>query len=305
MLELKEFLAATPPQSRQNCFVVGRGSNSLLSDRAWPGLVISLRRLNSLRRVSATHVECGAGVENSELTRYCRDQGLSGVAWMHCLPGFVGGTVRMNARCYGGEISGVVRKIIGLDSLARQVVWHSRPDTAAVFRGYKDTIFMDKDYIITGVKFELTPSSPAQISERMRYCKEDRMSKGHFDYPSCGCVFKNDYRSQVSVPSGILIELAGAKGMTKGGAEVSNKHANFIYNTGSATSSDILELSFAVRDRVWQDFGVWLRYEMEVLGSLSKEHRRELTALRPEGFKVARLAAARSEFLSRRSFTSS
>jgi UDP-N-acetylmuramate dehydrogenase len=105
------------------------------------------------------------------------------------------------------------------------------------------------------------------------------VGKGQFAAPSCGCVFKNDYG--VGIPSGMLLDAAGAKGLTRGGAEVGSQHANFIFNRKEATDRNILELTFDLQDRVYNLFGVWLQYEMELLGEFAPDLRHRYLLKRP------------------------
>ena len=116
----------------------------------------------------------------------------------------------------------------------------------------------------------LTPGDQSKISEHMEFCRTDREKKGQFLFPSCGCVFKNDYT--VGVPSGLLIEASGMKGVRVGNAEVSEYHANFVFNRG-ATSRQILELTMVMREAVFRNFGVWMEYEMEVMGVIPEDLR--------------------------------
>lgn len=240
-------------------FVLGRGSNSLILDQDFHGFVILLKNFDDIV-LSQDGVRVGAGVENTDLAKFARDNELEGVSWMNRLPGEVGGTVRMNARCYGGEISHVVTCVRAV-SKAGSIVEHSGGE---VFRGYKDTLFMTNGDIIFEVELRLRPGNKAKIQHHMNHCENDRKAKGQFDFPSCGCVFKNNYN--IGVPSGMLLELAGAKDFSVNGAFVSPYHANFIFNKGGS-ADDILELSRLMREAVYLEFGVWLEFEMEVLGS--------------------------------------
>ena len=247
-------------------FVLGAGSNSLISDLEYPGYVISMVRLKKMK-VIGSDVVVGGGVNNSRLCGFAYSHDLKGLAWMNGLPGQVGGSVRMNARCYGSEVSKVVSEVSVVSPKGKIKRYLNKEQD--LFFGYKDTVFMNSGEIIAETRFSLEPcSSPEekrQLYETMEGNRSDRQEKGQFMYPSCGCVFKNDYSAEVSVASGVLLERAGAKGMNVGKAVVSSQHANFIYNQG-APSADILELSFQMREKVYEVFGVWLCYEMELLG---------------------------------------
>jgi UDP-N-acetylmuramate dehydrogenase len=242
-------------------FVLGGGTNSLVLDDHFPGTVIILSRFRGVQ-VSGTEIRAEAGVTNTELSELAYSQRLSGIEWMNRLPGQLGGTVRMNARCYGGEISQVVTRVETVTPAGEIKVYDRMSE---VFRGYKDTIFMDNSEIITAATLSLLPGDSETMRNKMDFCSQDREQKGQFSAPSCGCVFKNNY--QVGIPSGKLLELAGVKGLKHGGAAVSPYHANFVFNHG-ASSGDIIELALEMRDRVFKNSGVWLEFEMEILGDL-------------------------------------
>ena len=271
----------------QPYFLLGGGTNSLVLDEHFPGAVIVFRHLSELR-CDGAGITCGAGVENSAVARLALEKGLAGAAWMYRLPGQIGGTVRMNARCYGGEISQIVRKVTVV-TRAGEIRTYASPEQ--IFRGYKDTVFMDNGDLVAGCEIELTAGGdPAAIQAQMLFCERDRVGKGQFTFPSCGCVFKNDYA--VGVSSGVLLDRAGAKGLRVGGAVVSPSHANFVFNRGAA-SRDILELSFAMRELVYETFGVWMDYEMEVLGALPADLAARVYEARPPRLDEERLAPLR------------
>ena len=244
-------------------FVLGRGTNSLVGDDPWAGEVITLRGFSRIEKLSDTTLYVGAGVENSFFAEEAFKLSLAGAAWMNGLPGELGGTVRMNARCYGGEISQLVTAVFSVTREGEKKVYRNPKE---IFRGYKDTHFMHSGEIITGCEISLTQDrKPEETRAKMDFCIGDRRKKGQFDHPSCGCVFKNDYK--VGVPSGLLLEKVGAKELRVGNAQVSPFHANFVYNTGDARSADILHLTQTMREAVYLEFGVWMIYEMELLGA--------------------------------------
>ena len=194
-------------------------------------------------------------------------------------------------------MSHVVESVSGLSREGEEKVYQ-RSD--GIFRGYKDTLFMTNGFLIAEVAIKLNVGGdPIAMSEQMNVCESDREQKGHFAYPSCGCVFKNDYSPEVSISSGLLLEHSGVKGMNRGKAVVSPKHANFIYNTGGASSSDILELALEMRERVWDKFGVWLEFEMELLGQLPDALRDRVLEIRSSAFKKELLDQVRAQFKTR------
>lgn len=277
--------------SNKRYFILGGGTNSLVCDEPWEGAVIALGRMTSLRVMQEPgRVYCEAGVENSVFAKFAVDQGLNGAGWMYRLPGQMGGTVRMNARCYGGEIGTVVVRVICVNPDG-QVVTHEDP--RKVFFGYKDTSFMKTGEIVAAVELQLTPGDVTDTLAHMKFCEDDRVMKGQFLNPSCGCVFKNDY--SVGVPSGMLLEAAGVKSMVHGGAEVSPRHANFVFNKG-ASSREIIELTLKMREAVYQRFGVWLQYEMEVLGQPPADLAGAMAVIKPRLPENEELIKLRSKF---------
>lgn len=274
-------------------FFLGGGTNSLVLDSFWDGAVISFKNLKKIER-EGDFLHCEAGVVNTDLSLFALKNGLSGLEWMYSLPGQIGGTVRMNARCYGGEIGDLVEEVHAYTLEGEYKNYKKGKDT---FRGYKDTVFMDESVVIASVGIRLRESSEMEaMKEKMDFCKADRESKGHFVFPSCGCVFKNNYDPEISVPSGLLLEHAQAKSLSVGAARVSDKHANFIYNTGGASSWDILDLAMLMREKVWDLFGVWLEFEMEILGDLSEDYRTKIEEKREHRYNKPLLEDMRRQF---------
>lgn len=293
--ELGEALLAIK-EAKENYFILGAGSNSLISDENWGGSVINLNKMNHIDKKDSKTLLCEAGASNSDVADFALSEKLGGASWLYGLPGSLGATTRMNARCYGGEISQIVTKVTSFTPFGEEKIYRTDKDSKNLFEGYKKTLFMKNKEIIAELEISLFPSEPLSIKEKMISCFEDRKKKGQYLSPSCGCVFKNDYRKEVSVPSGLLIDFCGLKGQKNGRAMVSHEHANFILNKDSATSSDILELSFLVREKVWEKLGVWLEYEMEFLGSLSPDLEKKLKEKRAENFNYEDLEKLRKSF---------
>lgn len=254
--------------------LLGGGTNSLVIDEHYQGAYVVFSRINGVK-IDGAKITAGAGVDNSVIPRLALRHRLSGASWMNGLPGQLGGTVRMNARCYGGEISQIVTKVQAVTRRG-EIKTYTDPK---MFRGYKDTIFMDNGELITEVEIALQPNGDAkEIEEKMLFCRGDREKKHQYDFPSCGCVFKNDY--DVGVSSGMLLDTAGAKKLKHQGAEVMQHHANFVYNKG-ATSRAILEISVMMRELVYDHFGVWMDYEMEILGTMPRDLAEKVDERRP------------------------
>jgi UDP-N-acetylmuramate dehydrogenase len=270
-------------------FVLGGGTNSLVLDAPFPGDVIIFSKMKTIRREGCDLI-CEAGADNTEIAIAALNASLSGVSWMNRLPGQIGATVRMNARCYGGEISQVASSVRAVhpDGTIKR---YSPAD--GIFRGYKDTQFMTNGAVVAEVILTLQPGDQGAIKAHMDYCREDRIAKGQFDYPTCGCVFKNSY--QVGIPSGMLLDRANAKRLNTPQVALNPLHSNFVYNKG-AGSEDILRFTLAMRDLVYDEFGVWMEYEMEILGRLTPEQLRRVREVRPSQPIEERLKPLREIF---------
>lgn len=271
-------------------FLLGAGSNSLVMDERYEGEVILFHKLSQLS-VESNRLHAGAGIENTAFSEFAWSQGLTGAGWMNRLPGQIGATVRMNARCYGGEVSQIVREIeVVTEKGAIKTYQNSGSD---IFRGYKDTMFMGNGDVITGIVAELAHGDLDETRKLMDHCESDRVGKSQFNHPTCGCVFKNNY--QVGVSSGLLLDLAKVKSLSVGGAVINPDHANFVFNQG-AGSRDILELTFLMREAVYREFGAWLEYEMEILGTMPEDLRKEFDRVRPMNLDEKKLAPIRERF---------
>lgn len=275
--------------TQQKYFVLGGGSNSLVIDEDWPGAVIVFTRMKRIE-VSGNEIVCEAGADNSDVVRKALEAELFGLSWMYRLPGQIGGTVRMNARCYGGEISQVVKRV---DTVLPDGTIRSFTPSEGIFRAYKDTLFMSNQAIIAQVVIGLEKGDPKIIRQQMDFCEQDRIRKGQFTYPSCGCVFKNDYG--VGVPSGMLLDHASVHRLSHDRVQINPKHANFVFNKG-ASSRDILEITLRMRELVYQEFGVWLEYEMEVLGQLPHDLQIKMKETRPAQWNEVKLEELRQDF---------
>ena len=267
-------------------FLLGAGSNSLIMDAHWPGAVINFSKMNQVR-IDQAKVIAEAGIDNSTFATACYDASLAGAGWMYYMPGQLGATVRMNARCYGGEISQIVDSVTVVTNKGVIKNYSGKE----VFLGYKSTLFMSKAEIVASVEFNLTKGDRAQIRQQMDSCRTDREDKHQFLYPSCGCVFKNNY--DVAIPSGLLLEHADVRRFSTEQVEVSPYHANFVFNKG-ATAMQILEVTLQMREAVYQKYGVWLDYEMEVLGVIPDDLQKRLQEKRSQDFKQTDLALLRT-----------
>ena len=232
--------------------IVGNASNILFSDRGFDGLAIFT---TAMRRVSwngsAVTAECGASLTG--LAAAATKKGLSGLEFAFGIPGTVGGAVYMNAGAYGSQISAVLTA----SEYLRDGVIHRREAADHAF-GYRTSVYRSTDDVILSAEFTLTPGDPEAIAAKAKQNMESRRSKQPLEYPNAGSVFK---RPEGACP-GALIEQAGLKGLRIGGAEISEKHANFIINRGNATADDILRLTETAQKRVYSQFGILLETEI-------------------------------------------
>lgn len=246
--------------------VIGRGSNLLITSKGFYGVLIILggkffsvsNRAPGTR--TATVVTAGAGCSVSRLVGWCAKQSLSGLEFMSGIPGSVGGAIRMNAGAWGSEIGEYVANVSFVDI---EGVLHNVSGSAIDF-SYRRMSPKDgklDNGVIVGVDFSLSSGIQRDIYEKCRDYQARRREKQPMGVASAGSFFKNPEGDS----AGRLIEAAGLKGMKRGNAMVSTKHANFIVNTGEATADDIVDLMNDVRQGVFNFSGIMLEPEVHVL----------------------------------------
>ncbi|MBP5153027.1 MAG: UDP-N-acetylmuramate dehydrogenase [Lachnospiraceae bacterium] len=238
-------------------FILGNGSNLLVSDSGYDGAVIKLAGSFGEVNVTGNVITAGAGALLSKVCLAAEEAGLSGLEFAYGIPGTVGGAMVMNAGAYDGEMSYVVTEVTVLDGVEVRVL--SRED---MHFGYRDSIIKHSSMIVLSAKFALQPGDSRDIHDKMADFLQRRKSKQPLEFPSAGSTFKRP----VGYFAGKLIEDAGLKGKRIGGACVSEKHSGFIVNTGGATSSDINLLMETVEEEVYQRFGVKLEPEVIKVG---------------------------------------
>jgi UDP-N-acetylmuramate dehydrogenase len=242
--------------------VVGGGSNLLVADEGFSGVVILLGRdFGGIRMTGKdnhgrTLVEVEAGCRLARLLGWCQDKGLAGLEFTVGIPGTVGGAVVMNAGAWGREVKDVLSSLTWL--AAGAITSRDRAELDFVYRCWH----RPDDAVVLAATFALTPEDDAKIRATCREYVAARRMKQPLAYGVAGSFFKNPAK----VAAGKLIEDIGLKGFAVGGARVSEVHANFIVNTGGATADDIINLMKLVRDRVWAVHGVWLEPEVSLLG---------------------------------------
>lgn len=240
-------------------YVIGGGSNLLVSDEGIAGTVIQLGGSLTGLQISETSIIAEAGVPLPFLARKAAEHGLSGLEFAAGIPGSVGGAVVMNAGAYQGQISNVIEQVICCDASGQLITLHAADCGFA----YRNSRFKNnRELVIVSVKMNLQPGRKEDILEQMQKNTASRNAKQPVEYPNAGSIFKNPPGDA----AGRLIELIGAKGWRQGDAEVSEKHSNFIVNTGSASCQDVLQLVNRVKQAVYQKTGVLLEEEILFLG---------------------------------------
>lgn len=245
-------------------FVIGGGSNLLISDRGFRGLIIKVA-VTGLEVIGQTGIHCGAGVELIDLVRFATQHSLTGLEFAAGIWGTVGGAIYGNAGAYGGEIKDVLTEVTLVDRNA--VIKTVEPDYCRF--GYRDSALKRTGEVVIEAKFVLTPGNRAEIADRVEEILHVRAAKHPVEGKSAGCFFKNipDPKEKFGkLPAGRLLEEAGAKELSLGGARVFDKHANMIVNTGTATSADIRRLSQQMKALVEKKFGISLEEEVILVG---------------------------------------
>nr|WP_246167016.1 UDP-N-acetylmuramate dehydrogenase [Oryzomonas japonica] len=235
---------------------IGRGYNLLVRDGGIRGAVISLARFNRISEAGERLIRAEAGVENLALVRFAQERGLGGIGYISGIPGTVGGAVKMNAGAYG---SGVLERLESLTLLSGDTVAEYRREELDY--GYR-RLTLPVGAIVLAALFRLVEYDPQQTEEEIRKDTELRRSKHNVGFPSAGSFFKN--------PSGQaawrLIDQANLRGVTVGGAQVSEVHSNFLINRGGATATDFLGLATRVKEAVFAATGVQLEEEVRIVG---------------------------------------
>ena len=270
-------------------FILGGGTNILFDDKKFEGLVVKpdIRFISVASALPETvAVTCGAGVLVHDLLTMCATEGFSGLEWAGGLPGTVGGAVRGNAGAFGGEIKDSMRTVASMDISRASPTINVRDISSCAF-GYRTSVFKDlagKELILSATFVLSRASSPIvrhAVNEKIAW----RASRQPLEYPNVGSIFKNvlwsavpaalqareDIRKHIKqdpfpvIPAAFLIDQAGLKGVSCGGAMVSQKHPNFIVNACDATADDVRALVCLVKAKVLDQFGIALHEEIEYI----------------------------------------
>jgi UDP-N-acetylmuramate dehydrogenase len=253
--DLATFLAAKNADTRVS--VIGVGSNLLVRDGGIPGVVVRLPGALGKMSVESNRIRVGGAALDAAVARQAAEAGIAGLEFLRGIPGTVGGALRMNAGCYGREIKDILVEATAIDGQGNKHILKPADFDFA----YRKANVPD-DYIFVEAVFEGEKGDPAEIKARMNALVEQRESTQPVKSKTGGSTFKNPPGHK----SWQLIDEAGCRGLARGAAQVSEKHCNFLINTGDATAADIEGLGEDVRARVKAKFGVELEWEIKRVG---------------------------------------
>ena len=240
------------------CYIMGNGSNLLVSDQGYRGVVIQLfRQLNDIQ-CEGNVIRAQAGALLSAVANRALEEKLTGFEFAAGIPGTLGGACVMNAGAYGGEMKDVLKSVAVLTREGERITLQKNE----LELGYRTSIIAKKNYIVLEAEIELEVGDAEEIKAVMDDLKERRTTKQPLEYPSAGSTFKRPE----GYFAGKLIQESGLQGFQVGGAQVSEKHCGFVINKDQATAADIAELIRQVQDRVEEKFGVRLETEVKRLG---------------------------------------
>ena len=245
-------------QTGREYFLLGNGSNLLVSDEGYRGVIIALSGEFAKIERRDNVIRAGAGVLLGSTAQEALKAGLTGLEFAAGIPGTVGGGVRMNAGAYGGEMSQVVTKVEVMNEEGEILAL----DNAAMEFGYRTSAIKTNPYVVLWVEITLIPGDPEAIRSTMQNLAQQRRDKQPLEMPSAGSTFKRPE----GMFAGKLIQDSGLRGHKHGGAQISEKHCGFIVNCGDATAADIKALIEETQETVEKNFGVVLEPEVIFLG---------------------------------------
>ena len=237
--------------------ILGNGSNLLVRDQGFPGVVLEICDQMSDIQVEGTCMRVQAGALMAKAARVAYEHGLTGLEFAAGIPGTIGGGVVMNAGAYGGELKQVITSVKVLDEEGCLV----ELDNGAMEFGYRTSLIKRRELTVVEVTLQLTEGRKEEILALMEDLGRRRREKQPLEYPSAGSTFKRP----AGYFAGELIQKSGLRGYRVGGAQVSEKHCGFVINTGDATAQDVLELIEYVHDKVKETFGVELEPEVIII----------------------------------------
>jgi len=259
-------------------FILGGGSNILVSDKGFDGLAIKIDIVDI--KFNGKKVFVGAGANLTKLAYLATDKGLSGIEWAAGVPGTVGGAIYGSAQAFGTRISDVVLSVEAVNTKTLKINNFTKKQCKF---SLKDSVFKkENNWVIVSAVLEFNEKEPAEIKKQIKNNLEYRRAKHPIEFPSVGSTFINpeninknfiekypelkDFIKNGAVPAGCLIAKCGLAGKKVGGAQISQKHANFIINTGNASAKDVLALIYLAQKEVKKKFNIELVPEVQLIG---------------------------------------
>lgn len=239
-------------------FILGNGSNLLVSDEGYCGVIIQLYRNYGRITVEGTNIRAGAGALLSQIASAAKNASLTGFEFAGGIPGTLGGAVVMNAGAYGGEMKNVLKEVTVMTEQGEIMTIPAEK----LEMGYRTSLVKKAGYLVLEAVISLKAGDVEEIKAIMKDLTEKRVSKQPLEYPSAGSTFKRPE----GYFAGKLIMDAGLRGYQVGGAQVSEKHCGFVINKGNATAADVCGLMKDVQEKVQEQFGVTLEPEVKFLG---------------------------------------
>lgn len=254
-------------KNNEQWFVLGGGSNLLVSSKGFAGTVVRTTQITSVERLESNLIEAGAGSRLPHLARHAAQWGLCGLEFAAGIPGTVGGGVIMNAGAHGSSMSEIVEEVSIYDSTLNKIVNLKKDELG--FQ-YRKCALDPQKHAVLSAKLRLNTDRPEEIEVRIRHNEEYRLRTQPIGFPNAGSTFKNPEPSRAA---GMLLDQSGAKELKEGQAAVSALHANFVINLGGATSDQVTTLLHKMQDRVMEKFGVRLNPEWKTLGDFTAEEK--------------------------------
>ena len=245
-------------ENKLEFFILGNGSNLLVSDKGYRGVVIQLWKNFSDIETEDNTITVKAGALLSKVAAEALEESLTGMEFASGIPGTMGGAVMMNAGAYGGEMKDIIREVTVL-TREGELLTLSKEEMNF---GYRTSVVKEKGYVVISAELQLRKGDREEIRKVMDELKERRVTKQPLDMPSAGSTFKRPE----GYFAGKLIMDAGLRGFSVGGAQIPEKHCGFVVNKGDATAADVLGLIGEVQKRVQEKFGVALEPEVKFLG---------------------------------------